>query len=83
MGMGASHGHDRWAPAVLGEAGEDDSGCYVLGVRETADVGSWSLMFMECCEADGEQEIALGMDTYCLAVDPGRPLATAECANAN
>lgn len=72
MSMAASHGHGRWAPAVLGDAGEDDSGCYVLGVRETTDACSWSLMFMECCDADDEQEVALGMDTYCLVVDPGQ-----------
>lgn len=29
-------------------------------------------MFMECYDADDEQEIALGMDTYCLVVDPGQ-----------
>ena len=72
MSMAASHGHDRWAPAVLGDAGEDESGCYVLGVGQTTDASSWSLMFMECYDADDEQEVAPGMDTYCLVVNPGQ-----------
>jgi hypothetical protein len=61
-----------WAPPMLGDAGEDDRDMYVVGVRETTDPESWSLMFMECYDAEDEQEIALGMDTYCLVVDPGQ-----------
>lgn len=57
---------------VLRDAGEDDSDVYVMGVRETTDPESWSLLFMECFDADDEQEIELGMDTYCLVVDPGQ-----------
>jgi Immunity protein 10 len=65
---------ERWAPTVLSDAGEDDSDIYILGVRETAEDDSWSLVFMECDDddAEDEQEIALGMDTYCLVVDPGQ-----------
>jgi len=29
-------------------------------------------MFMECYDAEDEQNISLGMDTYCLVVDPGQ-----------
>lgn len=62
----------RWAPQALRDAVEDDGDVYVVGVRETTDPESWSLMFMECYDAEDEQEIALGMDTYCLVVDPGQ-----------
>jgi hypothetical protein len=57
---------------VLREAGEDDGDVYVVGVREAVDPESWSLLFMECYDAEDEQEIALSMDTYCLVVDPGQ-----------
>jgi hypothetical protein len=59
-------------PRVLRDAGEDDGDVYVVGVRETTDPESWSLLFMECYDADDEQEVELGMDTYCLVVDPGQ-----------
>ncbi len=61
-----------WAPAVVRDVGEDDSDVYVVGIRETADPDSWSLLFMECYDAEDPQEIDLGMDTYCLVVDPGQ-----------
>jgi hypothetical protein len=61
-----------WVPAVIRDVGEDDSDVYVIGLRETAAPGSWSLLFMECYDADDPQEIDLGMDTYCLVVDPGQ-----------
>ncbi len=69
--MSGRAGDERWAPAVLRDAGEDGSGCYVLGLRETTDDDSWGLLFMECLDVD-EQDVALGMDTYCLVVDPGQ-----------
>lgn len=62
-----------WAPDVLRDAAEADvEGIYVLGVRETLDDESWSLMFQEPYDAEDPQEIRLGMDTYCLVVDPGQ-----------
>jgi hypothetical protein len=65
---------------VLRDAGEDDSEVYVIGVRESTDPQSWSLLFMEfddVDEDDGEDtddelERDDGMDTYCLVVDPGQ-----------
>src|SRR5262245_27234887 len=70
----AGNGEDgRRLPALLADAGEDDGDVYMVGVRESAaDPGSWSLLFMECYDADDEQEVDLGMDTYCLVVDPGQ-----------
>jgi hypothetical protein len=62
----------RWVPPVLRDAGEAAEGGYVLGVRETRDHESWALPFMECTDAEDEQQVALGMDTYCLVVDPGQ-----------
>lgn len=60
-------------PPVLNHAAEDDTDLYVLGIRESAEEAeSWSLLFMECTDAEDEQEIELGMDTYCLVVDPGQ-----------
>jgi hypothetical protein len=64
-------------PPVLRDAGEDDSEVYVIGVRESTDPQSWSLLLMEFDEddeedADDELERDDGMDTYCLVVDPGQ-----------
>lgn len=56
---------------------------YVIGLRETVAPDSWSLTFMECYDAEDPQEIDLGMDIYCLVVDPGRPPTTAVSANAS
>jgi hypothetical protein len=63
--------------------GEDDSDGYVVGIRQTDAPDSWSLLFMECHDAEGPHEIALGMDTYCLVVGPGKPptMAVSESAN--
>lgn len=65
-------GQPRWAPAVIGDVAEDDSDVYMIGIREADAPGSWSLLFMEPCDAEDPQEIQLGMDTYCLVVDPGQ-----------
>jgi hypothetical protein len=62
----------RWAPDVLRDAGEDDTVVYTVGVRESLDSDCWSVIFMECYDAEDEQNISLGMDTYCLVVDPGQ-----------
>jgi Immunity protein 10 len=67
-------------PPVLRDVGEDDSEVYVIGVRESTDPQSWSLLLMEFDEedegeegdADEELERDDGMDTYCLVVDPGQ-----------
>jgi immunity protein 10 of polymorphic toxin system len=62
---------DRWAPEVLRDASEDESeGIYVVGIRESSDPKAWSLLFMECDEEDADLD--LGMDSYCLVVDPGQ-----------
>lgn len=66
------HEQRGWAPAVVRDVGEDDSDVYVVGVRETDAPDSWSLLFTECDDAEGPQEINHGMDTYCLVVDPGQ-----------
>jgi len=61
---------------VLRDAGEDDADVYVLGVRQSADDDeSMALLFMECYDADAQQEIDQGMDTYCLVLDPGQATA--------
>ncbi|MEU4715011.1 Imm10 family immunity protein [Micromonospora purpureochromogenes] len=64
----------EFAPSTLRVVGEDDDGVYVIAVGETDEPESWSLAIMECSEEDMEdqQEIDLGMDTYCLVVDPGQ-----------
>lgn len=61
-------------PTVLRDAGEADDEVYVIGVRESTDPKAWSLLFMECSPEDeeDEQEVDLGMDSYCLVVDPGQ-----------
>jgi len=59
-------------PPVLRDAGEDATDVYLVGVRESTDPQSWTLLFMECLDAQDGQEIELGMDTYCLVVDPGQ-----------
>jgi hypothetical protein len=62
--MVATGATSQGVPEVLGDAGEDDGDGYVLGVRESIDSTTWSLLFMECDEAED--------DTYCLVVDPGQ-----------
>jgi hypothetical protein len=64
--------HERCVAPVLRDAGEDDGDVYVVGVRESTDSEAWSLLFIECCDLSNEQDIALGMDTYCLVVSPGQ-----------
>ena len=66
------HGQQRRTPAAVCHAGDHDSDPYVVAIRETDAPGSWSLSFMECRDGDDPQEIRLGMDTYCLVVDPGQ-----------
>jgi hypothetical protein len=68
----SDHEQRGWAPAVVSDVGEDDSDVYVVGIREAGTPDSWSLLFMECYDAEDPQEIDLGMDTYCLVVDPGQ-----------
>ncbi|MDQ1305817.1 MAG: hypothetical protein QG671_1649 [Actinomycetota bacterium] len=61
---------------VLLDAGEDDTDVYVLGLRQSVvDDESLSLLFLECDDAESQQKIDLGMDTYCLVVDPGQATA--------
>jgi hypothetical protein len=68
------HDHEQggWAPVGVCDVGEDDSYGYVIGIRETDAPDSWSLLFMECQDADDPQAFMQGMDTYCLVVDPGQ-----------
>jgi hypothetical protein len=66
------HGQRRRAPAVIGDVGEDDTDVYMIAIREADAPDSWSLLFTEPYDAEDPQEIQLGMDTYCLTVDPGQ-----------
>ena len=66
------HEQQGWAPAAIADAGETDGDVYTIGIREDHGPDSWSLMFMEPYDAEDPQEIRLGMDTYCLVVDPGQ-----------
>jgi hypothetical protein len=64
-------------PPILRDAGEDDSEGYVIGVRESTDPQSWSLLLIEFDGDDeeyGDDELERddGMDSYCLVVDPGQ-----------
>lgn len=61
-----------WAQAVVSDVGEDDGDVFVVGIWGTGASGSWSLLFMEYRDIGDPQEIDLGMDTYCLVVDPGQ-----------
>ena len=61
-----------WAPTVIRDVGEDGGDIYAAEIREGPDPDAWSLTFIECQEADDEQDVELGMDTYCLVVDPGQ-----------
>jgi hypothetical protein len=50
------HEQRGWAPAVVSNVGEDDSDVYMVGIREADAPDSWSLLFMECYDADDPQE---------------------------
>ena len=63
---------DDYVPEVIADAGEFEEYVYVVGIRESATPDAWSMLFQECFDEDDEQEIKLGMDTYCLVVDPGQ-----------
>ncbi|WP_406076818.1 hypothetical protein [Micromonospora sp. NBC_00858] len=57
--------------------GEDEDFVYVIGLRESTDPESWSLLFMEpddedLEEADDEDLEEADLGTYCLLVDPGQ-----------
>jgi hypothetical protein len=49
-------GQFGWVPPVLRDAGEDDGEVYVVGIRESVDPQSWSLLLMECDDADNADE---------------------------
>ncbi|MEV5576651.1 Imm10 family immunity protein [Spirillospora sp. NPDC052269] len=53
------------ARAVAAEADEDDE-TYVAGVAEQEYGGGHELTFMCCLYEPDEQDIALGLDSYCL-----------------
>jgi hypothetical protein len=75
-------------PPVLRDAGDDDGDVYVVGVRESTDPQSWSLLLMECYDEDADNEDADeleqddGMDTYSSWSNPARPPTTAASSNA-
>ncbi|MGC9671581.1 Imm10 family immunity protein [Planosporangium sp. 12N6] len=50
-------------------AGVDDSDCLVAGVAEHEDSTGRSLIFQAAQEPPDDQEIRLGMDTYCLVTE--------------
>jgi hypothetical protein len=66
------HGQRGWAPPVIRDVGEDDGDVFIIAIREADAAGSWTLMFMEPYDVEDPQEVQLGMDTYCLVVDPGQ-----------
>jgi len=63
---------DDYVPELITDAGESEEYVYMVGIRESASPNAWSMLFQECLDEDDEQEIELGMDTYCLVVDPGQ-----------
>jgi hypothetical protein len=64
------HGQRGWAPAAISDVSEDYNDVYMIGIREADAPDSWSLLFMEPCDAEDPREIQLGMDTYCLVAGP-------------
>jgi immunity protein 10 of polymorphic toxin system len=66
------HGQRGRTPPVIRDVGEHDGDVFVIAIREADAAGSWTLTFMEPYDVDDPQEILLGMDTYCLVVDPGQ-----------
>lgn len=49
--------------------GVDDEYCLVAGVAERDDGTGRALMFQAAHEPPDEQEVRLGMDTYCLVTE--------------
>jgi hypothetical protein len=66
------HQRQRWAPVVISHVSQNDNEVYTVAIHQTSAPDSWSLSFMEPYDAEDPQEIRLGMDTYCLVVDPGQ-----------
>ncbi|MFF8848105.1 Imm10 family immunity protein [Streptomyces sp. NPDC015127] len=48
---------------------ETDGGLFIHGGEGGEE---WCFNFQECYDLDDEQEIELGMDTYCVVVEPGQ-----------
>ena len=49
--------------------GVDDGDCLVAGVAERGDGTGRALIFQAAHESPDEQEVKLGMDTYCLVTE--------------
>lgn len=50
-------------------AGVDDEYCLVAAVAERADGTGRALMFQASDEAPDEEDVSLGMDTYCVVTE--------------
>jgi hypothetical protein len=57
------------AGPTLTDIQADDSGTFVIGVRESTTPQAWSLVLFE---SDDEEDEDDGLDSYCLVVDPGQ-----------
>jgi hypothetical protein len=57
---------------VLTDVQADDSGTFVIGLRENTTPEAWSLLLFESADEPDEQDLDLDMDTYCVVVDPGQ-----------
>jgi hypothetical protein len=55
---------------TLTDVQTDDSDIFVIGIRENVTARAWSLVLMESEMDSEEQDIDLGMNTYCLVVEP-------------
>ena len=50
----------------------DDSSTFVIGLRENATAHAKSLILFQAEDDPDQQDSDLGMDTYCLVVEPGQ-----------
>ncbi len=57
---------------VLRKVQDDDGDHYLIGLRESPEPTSWSIIFMESDADPDDEDIEMGMDSYCIVVDPGQ-----------
>ncbi len=55
---------------TLTDVRTDDSTTFVIGVRENTTPQAWGLAIFESEADPDDQDLGLGMDSYCLVVEP-------------
>ncbi len=55
---------------TLTDVQTDTSDTFIIGIRENTDPQAWSLVLFEAEDDLDDQDRDLGMDSYCLVIEP-------------